>query len=58
MADTDVRTMEDLAAELAWCLRRFVDASADELTMQRAELALLAWEADRARIAETERPGL
>ena len=36
---------ELLAAELAWCLRRFVTARADELAMRRAVQALAAWEA-------------
>jgi hypothetical protein len=34
-----------LTAELAWCLRRFVTARADERAMRRAEQALAAWEA-------------
>ena len=34
-----------LAAELAWCLRRFVTGRADEPAMRRAEQALKAWEA-------------
>ena len=34
-----------LAAELAWCLRRFVTGRADEPAMRRAEQALEAWEA-------------
>ena len=33
-----------LAAELAWCLRRFVTGRADEPAMRRAEQALEAWE--------------
>jgi hypothetical protein len=34
----------ELAAELAWCLRRFVTGRADEPAMRRAEQALAAWE--------------
>jgi hypothetical protein len=34
-----------LTAELAWCLRRFVTARADELAMRRAAQALAAWDA-------------
>ena len=34
-----------LAAELAWCLERFVTGRADEPAMRRAEHALAAWEA-------------
>ena len=34
-----------LTAELAWCLRRFVTARADERAMRRAEQALADWEA-------------
>jgi hypothetical protein len=34
----------ELAAELAWCLRRFVTGRADESAMRRAEQALTAWE--------------
>ena len=33
----------ELAAELAWCLRRFVTGRADEPAMRRAEQALAAW---------------
>jgi hypothetical protein len=33
-----------LAAELAWCLRRFVTGRADEPAMRRSEQALAAWE--------------
>jgi hypothetical protein len=33
-----------LTAELAWCLRRFVTARADELAMRRAKQALRAWD--------------
>ena len=35
----------DLAAELAWCLERFVTGRADEPAMRRAEQALAAWDA-------------
>ena len=35
----------ELTAELAWCLRRFVDGRADEPAMRRAEAALAVWEA-------------
>jgi hypothetical protein len=34
-----------LAAELAWCLERFVTGRADEPAMRRAEQALAIWEA-------------
>ena len=34
-----------LAAELAWCLERFVTGRADEPAMRRAEQALKEWEA-------------
>ncbi len=34
----------ELAAELAWCLERFVTGRADEPAMRRAEHALAAWE--------------
>ena len=36
---------EALAAELAWCLERFLTGRADEPAMRRAEQALAAWEA-------------
>jgi hypothetical protein len=39
-----------LTAELAWCLRRFVDGRADEWAMRRAEQALADWEAWSAKI--------
>jgi hypothetical protein len=35
----------ELAAELAWCLKRFVTGRADEPAMRRAEQALKAWTA-------------
>ena len=35
----------ELAAELAWCLKRFVTGRADEPAMRRAQHALKAWEA-------------
>jgi hypothetical protein len=38
-----------LAAELAWCLRRFVTGRADEPAMRRAEQALAGWEEWSAR---------
>jgi hypothetical protein len=38
-----------LAAELAWCLERFVTGRADEPAMRRAEQALAAWEVWTAR---------
>jgi hypothetical protein len=34
-----------LTADLAWCLRRFVEGRADESAMRRAEQALADWEA-------------
>jgi hypothetical protein len=34
-----------LTADLAWCLRRFVEGRADEPAMRRAEQALADWEA-------------
>ena len=34
-----------LAAELAWCLRRFTAGRADEGAMRRAEQALADWQA-------------
>ena len=45
----DLTTLEgeppaELTAELAWCLRRFVDGRADECAMRRAEQALRIWE--------------
>ena len=36
-----------LAAELAWCLERFVTGRADEPAMRRAEHALAVWKAWR-----------
>lgn len=35
----------ELAAELAWCLERFVTGRADEPAMRRAAQALKAWDA-------------
>ena len=35
----------ELAAELAWCLERFMAGRADEPAMRRAAQALKAWEA-------------
>jgi hypothetical protein len=35
----------ELTAELAWCLKRFVNGRADEPAMRRAEQALATWEA-------------
>jgi hypothetical protein len=34
----------ELAAELAWCLKRFLTGRADEPAMRRAEHALAAWD--------------
>jgi hypothetical protein len=34
-----------LTADLAWCLRRFLEGRADEPAMRRAEHALADWEA-------------
>lgn len=34
-----------LTADLAWCLRRFLEGRADEPAMRRAEQALADWEA-------------
>jgi len=36
--------VEDIADELAVCLKRFLTASADERTMERARRALDQWE--------------
>jgi hypothetical protein len=33
-----------LTADLAWCLRRFLEGRADEPAMRRAEQALADWE--------------
>jgi hypothetical protein len=33
-----------LTAELAWCLRRFVEGRADEWAMRRAEQVLAEWD--------------
>ena len=38
-------TAVDVADELAWCLGRFLDATADEPVMQRAKEALVLWQA-------------
>ena len=46
----------ELTAELAWCLRRFVNGRADECAMRRAEQALRVWE-DRSDRAAVEPPG-
>ncbi len=40
-------TAEDVGDELAWCLGRFLDATADEPVMQRAKECLLIWQALR-----------
>jgi hypothetical protein len=40
-------TAEDVADELAWCLGRFLDATADEPVMQRAKECLVLWQALR-----------
>ena len=42
-----VVTVEDVADELAWCLGRFLDATADEPVMQRAKECLVLWQALR-----------
>lgn len=42
-----VVTAEDVAGELAWCLARFLDATADENVMQRAKTSLALWHALR-----------
>jgi hypothetical protein len=39
------RAIEGLAGELAWCLGRFVNATADEASLERALRALIAWRA-------------
>ena len=36
----DAKAQAELLDELAWCLARFVDGSADEPTMERARRAL------------------
>ena len=41
----------ELTAELAWCLRRFVNGRADESAMRRAEQALRIWEEWSASVA-------
>jgi hypothetical protein len=41
----DRRALEALTGELAWCLDRFVNATADELTLQRSLRAIQAWRA-------------
>lgn len=41
---TSAVTAEDIAGELAWCLRRFLEATADEPVMQRAKESLASWE--------------
>ena len=46
----DLSTVESeppatLTADLAWCLRRFLEGRADEPAMRRAEQALADWEA-------------
>ena len=46
-----------LAAELAWCLERFVTGRADEPAMRRAEQALQAWEAWTDRVTIDLRSG-
>ena len=45
----DLSTLEaeppaTLTADLAWCLRRFLEGRADEPAMRRAEQALADWE--------------
>ena len=45
LKDPDGDPLPALAAELAWCLRRFTDGRADEWAMRRAEQALADWEA-------------
>lgn len=47
----------ELAAELAWCLKRFVTGRADEPAMRRAEQALQAWEAWTDGVTIDLRPG-
>ena len=37
-------TAEEVASELADCLARFLDATADETVMQRAKVYLSLWE--------------
>lgn len=39
--------VEDVTDELAWCLGRFLDATADESVMQRARKCLVLWESFR-----------
>ena len=38
------RRQDEVTAELAHCLKRFLSASADEPTMERARRALEAWD--------------
>ena len=40
-------TVKVIADELAWCLGRFLDATADEPVMQRAKECLVLWQALR-----------
>ena len=47
-----------LAEELAWCLRRFVTAMADETTMRRAAQVLAAWDALGRTAAESAAAGV
>jgi len=47
----------ELAAELAWCLKRFVTGRADEPAMRRAEHALKAWEAWSSEVTIDLRTG-
>jgi hypothetical protein len=47
-SSTAVRaSAEVIADELAWCLSRFLDATADESVMQRAKACLVLWQALR-----------
>jgi hypothetical protein len=45
LIETSLDPPAELAAELAWCLERFVNGRADEPAMRRASEALKAWDA-------------
>ena len=47
-----------LTADLAWCLRRFVTAMADETTMRRAAQVLAAWDALGRTAADSAAAGV
>ena len=60
--DLDLTTADSeppvgLTADLAWCLRRFVEGRADEPAMRRAEQALADWEVWSRRQVTVEPSG-